>query len=389
MLILSWNFYITAYIVLTLSYLWYRFALLFIAEVKESKRQVHAKYNDELISVIVPLYNENPKLVKRCVQSILDANGNKEVIVVDDGSKDVSCAKMIKENFRSKLLFIRYEKNKGKRFAQKVGFDRSKGKFIATVDCDTVITKNSLTNLVTPLISDDNVGATTGNIKVLNVKKNLLTKMIASRYWNAFNIERKSLSSFGIVTCCSGVLSAYRRDVISKFMNRYVNQKFLGEKCTYGDDRHLTNLVLMNGFKTKYAKNAVCYTQVPIGLWKFVKQQLRWKKSFIRESFIILKYSFNKNLLLFVETLFNILIPLWSLVIRLSIIVLMINYTNLIPLFVLSIILVAIIRNFFLFFENKYLAVHSIPYAFIHEFILYWLYFVALFTLRDKSWGTR
>lgn len=46
-------------------------------------------------------------------------------------------------------------------------------------------------------------------------------------------------------------------------------------------------------------------------------------------------------------------------------------------------------ENFFLFFDNRKLAVYSTPYAIIHEIVLFWLYFAALFSLRSSSWGTR
>ena len=43
--------------------------------------------------------------------------------------------------------------------------------------------------------------------------------------------------------CCSGPFSAYRKEIIDKVKEKYITQYFLGENCTYGDDRHLTNLV--------------------------------------------------------------------------------------------------------------------------------------------------
>ncbi len=118
-------------------------------------------------------------------------------------------------------------------------------------------------------------------------------------------------------------------------------------------------------------------------------QQLRWKKSFIRESFIALSYSMRRSFVLTVEVLLNLIIPFWSIALRLALIAYLIIDPLLIPVFVMTVVTVAFIRNFFLFMENRKLSLYSIPYAFLHEFGLFWLYPVALLTIKDKGWGTR
>lgn len=383
----AWQIYVQIYVLLTLLYLWYRFIMLFIVEMK-AKHKLDPIYNDELISVLVPFYNEKPDLLRRTLESLLAAQGNKEIIVIDDGSPNKACATLVRKEF-PQVLFVRYEGNRGKRLAQKEGFLYASGDFIVTVDSDTVLHKDALVKIVEPLLRDKKVGAATGNVQVLNQNENMLTKMIAARYWNAFNLERKSLSHYGIVTCCSGVLSSYRTELFMKFMPAYTNQKFLGVECTYGDDRHLTNLILRDKHKIVYVDDAICYTEVPTKYKQFFKQQLRWKKSFLRESLITLQFAFKHSFLLTFEVLINLIIPFWSLAIRLALILAIIMYPMMIFAFAASVITIAVMRNYFLFWENKKLAFYAIPYAFVHEFGLFWLYFVALFTLREKGWGTR
>jgi cellulose synthase/poly-beta-1,6-N-acetylglucosamine synthase-like glycosyltransferase len=209
--------------------------------------------------------------------------------------------------------------------------------------------------------------------------------MIAGRYWNAFSIERKALSGFGIVTCCSGVLSAYRRSFLANHLQEYTSQRFLGEECTYGDDRHLTNLLLRDGWRIHFVQNAVCYTEVPTTYKQFFKQQLRWKKSFIRESIIALRFAFTHSFLLPFEVVVNLLIPLWSLALRVILIASMIINPILILPFIGSVIVVALIRNYFLFWEDRSLLFYSVPYAFVHEFGLFWLYFIAALSSNQRA----
>ena len=115
-----------------------------------------------------------------------------------------------------------------------------------------------------------------------------------ARYWLAFHIEKASQSPYSSVTCCSGPFSAYRKEYLMEYLDEWNNQYFLGNKCTYGDDRGLTTLMLRNGYKVRFSKYAMCLTNVPTTLKIFIKQQIRWKKSFIRENY----YLFKTNLIL-------------------------------------------------------------------------------------------
>lgn len=379
--------YFTIYGITVLAYLWYRFIFRFIFELKKKKESFYL--TDYPYSVVVPAYNEEPWLLKNCIESLMKSWGTHEVIIVNDGTKDEAFLKTLSE-MKKKYpdLKIIHQENMGKRYAQKAGMDIAKYPFIVTVDSDAYVFENSIPKLLQPF-SDLKVGAVTGRAHAINRNKNMLTKMIDARYKNAFGFERAALSALGVVTCCSGVLSAYRTNVINPLLDRYIHQRFLGEECTYGDDRHLTNLVLMNDYKIEYVDEAIVYTDVPSSFRKFVKQQVRWKKSFIRESLVALSFSWKKSFWLTLEVAWNLFLPYFALIARLATIFLIFIYPAEIFTFIIAVITIAIIRNLLLWFEDKKAAFWSIPYAFIHEFVLYWLFWYALFRLKDRRWGTR
>lgn len=382
----SFSFFITFYVYLVITYLWYRFILRFVSDIKSKKE--YPPYNAK-VSVIIPIYNEQPYLLELCVDSLMKAKGEKELILADDCSTNntLSIIKKLKKKY-PELIAIHLKKNQGKRHAQYYALKYATGDIIVTVDSDTVIEENTILELIKPF-NDPNVGATTGNARLFNREKNLLTKMVDARYKNAFTFERQGLSAFGIVTCCCGAISAYRKEVFNNLKDVYINQKFLGKNCTYGDDRHLTNLFIKKGYKIAYVNNAIAYTDSPTSYKQYIIQQLRWKKSFIRESLLILPYSLKNNKLLAGEILMTMTIPLLSLVSRVLIIYLaIVSPLILIPL-VFSIAFMAFIRNMLLFFEDPKVAVYSIPFALFYELVLYWLYWVALFTLFDTGWGNR
>lgn len=71
--------------------------------------------------------------------------------------------------------------------------------------------------------------------------------------------------------------------VLQQFLDLWSDQKFLGEVCTFGDDRHLTNRMLQLGYCTKYTPRSVCYTETPAQYTRWLAQQVRWSKSYFRE----------------------------------------------------------------------------------------------------------
>src|SRR3989338_8609154 len=378
--------YFRIYVLLVLFYLWYRFIFRFIHDVKQEKE--YPIYHKKA-SIIVPVYNEKDYILEMCVNSLLRADGENEIILVDDCSTNNSWEK-IKELKRKhpQIIAIHLKRNMGKRHAQYYGLQYSSGHIIVTVDSKSVIDSNAITELLKPF-NDSRVGATTGQIRVLNRGINLLTKMIESRYLSASGLERASLSSFGIVTCCSGALSAYRKEIFEQIKEIYINQMFLGQKCTYGDDRNLTNLVLQRGFQVKFVKKAIVRTEVPYTYKNFFKQQLRWKKSFLRESLITFRFAFKKNKLLALETSLNFVIHFVSLVSRLVMIYLAIVFPIMIIPIIFSLVVIVLLRNILAIIEEGPYALYSVPYVFVHELGLYWLYWVALFSLKDTKWGTR
>ncbi len=92
---------------------------------------------------------------------------------------------------------------------------------------------------------------------------------------------------FGAVLCCCGSLSFYRSKVIWDNLEEFVDQQFLGQTATFGDDRRLTNYALRAG-RVVFAEDARAQTAVPERFGHYLRQQVRWNKSFIRESVWVL-----------------------------------------------------------------------------------------------------
>lgn len=279
-------------------------------------------------------------------------------------------------------------KKKGKRYAQVYGINKAKGDIIVTTDSDTIVDKNFIVEIIKPF-ANPRIGAATGSVLINNGNVNFLTKILEARYWSAMHFERKAQSTFNIVSCCSGPAAAYRKKYLLPLLGKYTHQKFLGQECTYGDDRHLTTL-LIKDFDIVYVDTAVVYTDTPTTLRKFIKQQIRWKKSWLRESSLLMKFAFKRSKILGMNIFIETSLPFISLIPRIALIGLAIFVSPWFLLFyLLAILYMGFLRNIYQLLLRGKRGIYGVFYAPFHELVTYWLMFYALITLKDTGWGTR
>ncbi|MFJ6636884.1 glycosyltransferase [Streptomyces sp. NPDC091376] len=239
---------------------------------------------------VIPTYNEDVGTLRRSLRSLLAQSRPVSVVhVVDDASCDLSAIdaaqEMASDFIRAgiTLRIHRQPENKGKREALAIGFLASPdADGYLCVDSDTVLDPQAVEELIKPLVNP-RVKAVTGLVFALNQRKNILTRLIDLRYANAFLFERAAYSRLGSVLCCCGSLVIYRADIVHANLEGFLSQKFLGRPAVFGDDRRLTNYSLMRG-QVLFQSTAVAYTAVPERLGHFLRQQVRWNKSFFRES---------------------------------------------------------------------------------------------------------
>jgi hyaluronan synthase len=378
----------------------------YLNSIKESERtelptisQLRASpYFHPDVAVIIPTYNEEPQDLEQCVQSVLQQQYSKpvKVIVIDDGSPDKRGINHIREKFNETPNFFIHEfsQNKGKRHAQKYGFDffGDSVDVVVTIDSDTVLAPDSVACLVL-LFADPQVGAVTGDVRA--IKQNFLSTLIDARYWTAFNQERAAQSLFGTVLCCSGPLAAYRNSIIQDVKEAYVTERFLGEYCTYGDDRHLTNLVLEQGYTVHYERRAKAWTHVPQKIKPWLKQQTRWNRSFYRELLwtlrrVVLKRKY-QNVYMIYDLIMQTTLPFLLLGCLAFVCIKSVTQTPL-YLFGYATILVgvAFMRGSYAYLRTHEKMFFIFPlYAFCHIFMLVPVRMYALCTLKTTKWGTR
>lgn len=350
------------------------------------------------ITIVVPAYNEG-KFVKKTLMSLIKADYPrhlKQIICIDDGSKDDTYKHImdIKNRFPSYLEVIKFPKNMGKREAMAAGVAQAKGEYVVFVDSDTSVYKNALKYIVAPFENPE-VGGVTGRVAVFNKYTNFLTRMLGVRYVMSFDFYRCTRSVFGGVQCLSGIIAAYRKDFLDEVIPSWLDQWFLGQKCTYGDDRSLSNYVIKAGYKTVYSRKAIVSTIVPETLPKFLKMLARWNRSFIREGIVMGKFlikpkNFVKRKMLTFDFFLSVFLAIF-----IEFVVIFMTYRVITePLvffrFIISITAISFIYMiFYIRSEKSWHFVFGIVYAFFYMFFLVWVLPYAGLTLKRVSWGTR
>ena len=106
---------------------------------------------DYLVSVIVPVYN-NEDRVNRCLESILNQTyKNIELIVINDGSTDESEKRIL--SIKDKRIIYSYQKNSGPSVARNCGIEKASGDYIMFIDSDDYIEKTMIETLLTAAVN--------------------------------------------------------------------------------------------------------------------------------------------------------------------------------------------------------------------------------------------
>lgn len=110
---------------------------------------------NELISVILPIYNVE-KYIDRCLNSVLrQTYTNIEIILVDDGSTD-NCQKICDEYAKNdNRIKVIHKKNGGLSDARNAGIKIAKGKYITLIDSDDYV-ENDYVEFLYSLIKESN-----------------------------------------------------------------------------------------------------------------------------------------------------------------------------------------------------------------------------------------
>jgi hyaluronan synthase len=224
------------------------------------------------ISVVVPVYQEDPVVLTAAIESWLD-NHVSEVILVIDASDRV--CQEVASRYAVTVIITDVP---GKRDALRRGWQHASTELVALVDSDTIWAQDVAVEVSKPF-ADPQIGGVGTRQSVYGTKGFLarITDMFLDhRYYD----ENASQTYLGrAVSCLSGRTAVYRRQLLLDVEHDFMNETFWGVPSLSGDDKRLTTLILERGYLTYMQRTAQVWSTFPTTWRVFFRQRLRWARN--------------------------------------------------------------------------------------------------------------
>lgn len=231
-------------------------------------------HNDhvEQITVVVPVYQEEPRIFAKAIESWL-ANRVTDVILVIDAS-DVVC-QAVASRYPVRVIVTDVP---GKRDALRRGWEAARTPIVALVDSDTIWATDVARRVSMPF-ADPRVGGVSTRQNVYNPRGFL--QLVNDMYldYRYFDENAAQTAMADAVSCISGRTAVYRRALLLEVSREFMSETFLGVPCMSGDDKCLTSLILKRGHRAVLQRTARVWSTFPGTPKIFFKQRLRWARN--------------------------------------------------------------------------------------------------------------
>lgn len=284
------------------------------------------------ISVIMPAYNEAANAAE-AVHSVLSLDyPQHEVIVVNDGSTDVTLESLVREfrlerretvyrkslDFRGAIrgiykssayptLTVVDKEHAGKSAALNCAINLSRYPLFCSIDADSIFQENALLRVVRPFLEDpDRVIAVGGQVRVANgcrvergrvLEPRLPQKILAAfqvvEYLRAFVASRLGLSAMNNLLLLSGVFSLFRKDAVIEVGG------YRGDVVTEDMELVVRLHHRMREQRRPYAivflPDPICWTEVPESVGTLARQRNRWHRGLMQSLWLHKSILWRKN----------------------------------------------------------------------------------------------
>ena len=221
----------------------------------------------EPVSIVIAAYNEG-KVIHATLQSLLktDYQGELDVVVVDDGSRDDTAIEVEKVAATDGRVRLIRQQNHGKARALQRGIAAARNELIVFIDADTHCQRQTLPRLLAPFIDPD-IGGVSGHAKVGNLRS-FIARCQSLEYIVGFNLDRRAYTRWNCITVLPGAISAIRKQAIDRAGGLSLD--------TLAEDTDLTLSLHKQQLRSVYVPGAVAWTEAPETVRTLSRQRFRW-----------------------------------------------------------------------------------------------------------------
>lgn len=283
------------------------------------------------ISLLAPAYNESATIIDNVKSLLSIMYNNLEVVIVNDGSKDDTLARLIdafhlvtvpydvpnhlstkkvhrvykSKNRAFRKLTVVDKQNGGKADALNAGINLATKELVACIDVDCIIERDALLKMVVPFLTGaPSVIATGGVVRIVNsctieegrlqevrLPEKQIVRFQTLEYLRAFLIGRMAWGKLNGLLLISGAFGLFRKDIVLA-AGGY-------NTATVGEDMEL--VVRMRGYmheqrrpyQVAYVPEPLCWTEAPGNYRLLGRQRNRWTRGTIETLKIHRKLFFN------------------------------------------------------------------------------------------------
>ena len=232
------------------------------------------------VTVLVAAFNEETAIADT-IQTVAheDYPGLIELLILSDGSSDATvevaeaASKRLPARGRVSVQVLDFPVNRGKAAVLNDGLRVASHDLIVTIDGDSRLREDALTDIVERLLSDPpDTMAVAGAILVRNARENLMTGAQEWDYLHGIAAVKRMQSMYHGTLVAQGAFSIYRRHAL---------EEVGGWPECVGEDIVLTWAMLQKGYRIGYAEDAIAFTNAPTTFTQFALQRKRWSRGMI------------------------------------------------------------------------------------------------------------
>jgi cellulose synthase/poly-beta-1,6-N-acetylglucosamine synthase-like glycosyltransferase len=271
------------------------------------------------VSVLVPAYNEEAGIVAAVSALLALRYPRHEVVVVDDGSKDATFARLadayglveeprripadvattgtvlsvhVPADGRTPLVVVR-KTNSGRSDALNVGINVARHELVCFVDADSLLDPDALTVVARPFVDDPaRVVASGGVVRAVNGSRVVAGRVVEARmpggwlpriqvmeYLRAFLLGRAGWSRIGALVLISGAFGLYRRDVLVEVGG--LDPTCIGEDFELCVAVHKAMRDQGRDYRVVAVSEPISWTEVPSTRRVLGSQRRRWHRGLL------------------------------------------------------------------------------------------------------------